>query len=282
MTTTSFYHNGQYLNNENTSISAADRGFRFGDGVFETIAVYSGRPYQLEWHLERLNDGLAAIKIPQTSNLKPQTLELISRNKIVDGFARIMVSRGEGSQGYLPKPDTKPTVIVETYVRTQPIPESATLFFSSYLKPSLKSLPVNFKLAQGLNSSLARIEAQEKGCFEALQMNSEGYLCEASSANLFWVKGEQIFTPALSTGCLKGSTRAALMRLTKIEEVSALVADLKTADEVFLTNTNWQILPVTELKPMGWKWPVGKIAAQLHEQLKHDIASYVQNPTSVA
>ena len=212
-------------------ISTADRGFRFGDGIFETIAVYSSVPYQLEWHLERLKAGLAAIKIAN--------------------------------------PNLKSADIVE-------MPESATLFFSTYLKPSLKSLPVNFKLAQGLNSTLARLEAQEKGCFEALQMSSDGSVCEASSANIFWVKGDAIFTPALSTGCLMGSARAALLRLAKIEEVTALVADIRTADEVFLTNANWQILPVIELKPMGWKWKIGKQTAQLHERLKADIANYVQ------
>ena len=257
-------------------ISTADRGFRFGDGIFETIAVYSSVPYQLEWHLERLKAGLAAIKIANPNLKSADIVEIIKRNNITDGFVRIMISRGEGSQGYLPKPQIKPTVIIEAFPRKDPMPESATLFFSTYLKPSLKSLPVNFKLAQGLNSTLARLEAQEKGCFEALQMSSDGSVCEASSANIFWVKGDAIFTPALSTGCLMGSARAALLRLAKIEEVTALVADIRTADEVFLTNANWQILPVIELKPMGWKWKIGKQTAQLHERLKADIANYVQ------
>ena len=274
------YFNGTFT--DNATIPINDRGFRFGDGIFETIAVYSGVPYQLDWHLYRLKAGLTAIKIVDAGLRHDDVLEVIKRNNITDGFVRIMISRGEGGMGYLPKPDSKPTFVIEAFPRTEPMQESATLFYSSYLKPTLQSLPTNFKLAQGLNSTLARIEAKEKGCFEALQMSSNGYLCEASSANIFWVKEGRIFTPALSTGCLMGSTRAALLRLAKIEEVDDLVATLKTADEVFLTNTNWQILPVTELKPMGWKWKMGSVTAQLHEQLKTDIAEYVQKHNPLA
>lgn len=273
MTQRIFYHNGQYVEAKKVSISAHDRGFRFGDGVFETIPVYGAKPYQVDWHLKRLEAGLAAIDIEDPGLGRDEVMEMIRRNVIGDGFVRIMISRGEGSLGYLPDYDITPTVLIEAFPRTEPLPdEPASLFLSSYKKPSLDMLPVNVKLAQGLNSTLARLEAQNKNCFEALQLNVEGHICETSSANIFWVVGDKIYTPPLSTGCLNGSTRAALMRIVSVYQAKIPLASLQEADEVFLTNCNWQVLPVTELRPMGWKWKQGSTTAHLHDLLKRDIA----------
>lgn len=266
------YLNGQFLPAEEALIPVADRGFRFGDGVFETIRVRGGVPYQLEWHLERLQKGLSAIKI--TCNLQPATCnQLIQKNNLREGFLRIAISRGVGSVGYLPMPDITPTIVIETLPLGN-VPESANLYVSQYKKMPLTSLPVNYKLAQGMNSTLARMEAQEQGCFEALQLNSDEMLCEASSGNLFWVKGDIIYTPSLATGCLDGSTCAVLMRLMKIEEILAPLDILEAADEVFITNCAWGVLPVTALKPQGWSWQIGARARQLQTALKHDIEQY--------
>ncbi len=303
------YLNGQYLPAEEALIPVMDRGFRFGDGVFETIRVQGGVLYQLEWHLERLQKGLSAIKI--TCNLQPATCnQLIQKNNFREGFLRIAISRGVGSVGYLPKPDIAPTIVIET-LPLGSVPESASLYLSQFRKTSPSSLPTNYKLAQGMNSTLARMEAQEQGCFEALQLSvdtisqsidcemdkrdrasrpmardaivhrtiadeSNNMLCEASSANLFWVKGDIIYTPSLTTGCLDGSTRAVLMRLMKIEEIVAPLATLEAADEVFITNCAWGVLPVTCLKPQGWSWQIGARAKQLQKMLKTDMENYVQ------
>ena len=96
------------------------------------------------------------------------------------------------------------------------------------------------------------------------------------------MKDDVIFTPALETGCLEGSTRAALMRLTKIEEIIALSSALESADEVFITNCAWGVLPVTTLKPQGWKWKIGKIVKQLQTALKHDIEQYAHQHRNMA
>jgi branched-subunit amino acid aminotransferase/4-amino-4-deoxychorismate lyase len=273
MTQRIFYHNGEYVNAENVSISPDDRGFRFGDGVFETIPVYRAKPYQVDWHLKRLEAGLSALQIGDPGLTREDVMEIIRRNTVIEGFVRIMISRGEGSHGYLPDYDITSNVLMEAFQRTEPLPdEPANLFLSSYKKPSLDMLPVNVKLAQGLNSTLARMEAQDKNCFEALQLNVEGHICEASSANIFWVVGNKIYTPPLSTGCLNGSTRAALMRIVSIYQAKIPLASLQEVDEVFLTNCNWQVLPVTELRPMGWKWKSGSTTAHLHDLLKRDIA----------
>lgn len=274
------YMNGQFLSAEQALIPVADRGFRFGDGVFETIRVYAGVAYQLEWHLERLQRGLTAIKIV-CGVQRAACNQLIEKNNLQNGFLRIAISRGVGSHGYLPQADIKPTIVMETLPLSD-VPESASLYLSQFRKTSPSSLPTNYKLAQGMNSTLARMEAQEHGCFEALQLTPDDFVSEASSSNFFWVKDDVIYTPALEAGCLEGSTRAALMRLTKIEEIMALPSGLESADEVFITNCAWGVLPVTSLKPQGWNWKIGKIAKQLQTALKHDIEQYAYQHRNMA
>lgn len=268
------YLNGKQVPAGEALLPVADRGFRFGDGVFETIAVHNGTPYQLELHLARLKSGLAAIRIETDDSLEKPIRDLIAKNKVVDGFVRVAISRGSGSKGYLPI-GNEPTIVIETMPRT-PGPESATLHLSAVRKIPLACLPVYHKLAQGLNSTLARMEAEEHGCFEALMLTTEGYVAEASSANIFWVKDGVLYTPHLSTGALAGTTRAAILRLMnfKVEEVSQKLDALEKADELFLTNVNWGVLPVTALGAR--EWPVGKLTKDLQATYKKDIAAYVK------
>ena len=177
------YLNGQFLSAEQALIPVADRGFRFGDGVFETIRVYAGVAYQLEWHLERLQRGLTAIKI-MCGVRRAVCNQLIEKNNLQNGFLRIAISRGVGSQGYLPKADIKPTIVIET-LPLGDVPESASLYLSQFRKTSPSSLPTNYKLAQGMNSTLARMEAQERGCFEALQLTPDDFVCVRLVAVIF-------------------------------------------------------------------------------------------------
>lgn len=265
--------NDRFVDEKDAKVSVQDRGFRFGDGCFETIAVIKGKPYQWELHLARLIAGLEAINIQAVlTKLKDVSLELLAKNKLQEGFIRISVTRGEGSRGYLPI-TSHPTIIIETLER-QKIPEAVTLCLSSYRKPSVQSLPVQYKLMQGLNSTLARMEAMRADCFEAILLNEKDELCEASSANLFWIKNSEVFTPSLESGCLAGTTRAALMRLSDIKEGRFNLKHLMQADEVFLTNVSWQVMPVIELK--GHKtWQVGAVTQKLQSLLQNDIAAYV-------
>lgn len=270
------YLNGQYVPAEKALLPVADRGFRFGDGVFETIAVYNGRPYQLELHLARLKSGLSAVKIKTDSALHKQIVELIKKNHITEGFVRIAISRGVGSHGYLPADDNTPTVVIEAFTRHPLKMDSATLHLSSLRKIPSACLPMHHKLAQGLSSTLARMEAKEHGCIESLLLTTEGHVAEASSANIFWVKGRIIYTPHLSTGALAGTTRAAIIRLLdyKVEEVTQDLKTLENADEAFLTNTNWGVLPVTAFGDK--QWSIGPVTKSLQTKYKEDIAAYVK------
>lgn len=267
--------NNQLTDSQNARISINDRGFRYGDGVFETIAVHQGVPYQLSWHQRRLQEGLAAIKIKcDIGGLKEQCRSLIKHNNVQDGLLRIQITRGEGGRGYLPDADAKPTVLIETLPMPQVPREPVALWLSGYEKTSLNALPVTSKLCSGLNSVLARIEAGENHCAEALLLNADGHITETGSANIFWLQNKILYTPSLSCGVLDGSTRAITIRLSPypVKEVAAPVEVLKEAEAVFLTNVLLKTLPIGTLLPRRYDWDSAPLASQFHDLIKQDIA----------
>jgi branched-chain amino acid aminotransferase len=268
---------GRFLPALTASVPLSDRGLRFGDGAFETIAVHGGVPYQWKLHLTRLKKGLEAIgiKLP-LSDTEHHALALLARNKVKEGFLRIMITRGSGSEGYLPT-GRKPRIIIETLPRKAP-PKSARITVSGHRKISPHALPAEAKLMQGLSSILARMEAAENHCLDALMLSAEGHIAETSSANIFWLKGKTLYTPVLTTGCVAGTTRAAILRLSPfpIREGKYKPAHLQGAEAAFLTNTNWQVLPVASIAP--WKTayqPAHPAIKELQALLKKDIRRHV-------
>jgi len=261
--------NNTLLAEKDATIPISDRGLRFGDGVFETILVRYGKPYLWTGHMHRLEEGLEALSIKaDISELKQQSAALIKKNKITDGILRIMVTRGSGSRGYLPMPkdgDT-PTIIIEA----NPLPqmnfrEHIELYISSWRKPSPLSMPTEHKLMQGVNSTLAKLEARENDCMEALMLSEKGHVAECSSYNIFWMRGKTIYTPCTSTGCLAGVTRDKLLRLTPYRFKAGrygLKALLK-ADAVVMTSSLALAVPVHGIKGHKVKWTESDKLAQL-------------------
>lgn len=269
--------NGAFVMAEEAHINVADRGFRFGDGVFESIRLEAGIPYQWELHMARLHAGLTALRItPPATDWQHVTLELIQRNHAKTGSLRIAVSRGVGSIGYLPAAGITPTWVIEYLPPTTPSTEPHKLCVSSISRPPLSALPVHFKLAHGISSTMALMEAQEQGCTETIMLTTDGKLCEAASANLFWVINQKIYTPHLSTGCLDGTTRAALLRLTPIEETISDLGSLHSADAIFLTNARRGIVPADCARFRVQGSVHHPRIRQLHEQLTADRATYAQ------
>lgn len=266
--------NGQLLNAQDASISIQDRGFRFGDGVFETIALHNGVPYQYNWHIKRLIRGLEALHIPfDTHILQPFCRQLIHKNAARMGSLRIQITRGNGSRGYLPAPENgkeSPCFVIETIPQMPPPPQPVNLWLSSYRKISPQALPISAKLCQGLNSTLARIQAQEHGCFEALMLNEKSQLCEGSSSNIFWMKDSKLFTPALSCGLLEGSTRASIFRLCDVKEVETNLEALLEANCVMICNTGWGVLPVSNFQPADITWAETAPALHIGRKLLED------------
>lgn len=262
--------NGRFLPAGEALIPVADRGFRFGDGLFETVRLVNGAPYQWPLHMARLAAGLESLRIPAPAvDWLAVAKQLVAANDRMDGFLRIAVSRGVGSLGYLPDAGIEPTCVVEI-MPASPLPKKPfTLWQSSHARN-----PNNHKLSQGVTNTLALLEARDQGCDEALMLSPDGQLCEAASANLFWVSDNQLYTPALASGCLAGTTRAALMRLTGVREIIASTDALAAAQSVFISNVRLGIWPVAAIAPHGWQYDTGHpLIAELTEKLNAERAA---------
>ena len=247
------YLKGCFIPQSKARISIYERGFRFGDGVFETMRVSSGKVYQLKLHLNRIKKGLELLKIKfDACDLENICDELIKKNDINDGFCRISISRGVGGQGYLPNREASPTLVIETSRINDRYDDAVDLWVSSYKKVPNESIPSDAKTMQGLNSTLARMQAQENGCFEALMLDSNNNICETSSGNIFWVKGGKLYTPSLKNPILPGTMRHAVIKLSPLEVIEGVfdLNTIKSADEIFITNVAWIALPVKKIKQL--------------------------------
>lgn len=278
------YVNHAFVLAEEAQVSILERGFRFGDGIFETIRIFRSTPYQWESHLARINAGLQALRIPfDTETLFPLIQELIARNQQKDGFVRLSISRGIGSRGYLPVTTESSALLVIETTPAATVPEEAVpLWLSRYQKPAPEALPVACKLMQGVNPTLARMEAADNHCFEALQLGNQGQVCEGSSSNIFWVKEGVLHTPSLASGILAGTVREAVLRLSPlpVNEAIFTLDSLQTAEEVFMTNTAWLVLPVVSLAPLGWAWQAHSVASRLRTLIEEDMVRYAERHTA--
>lgn len=239
MTSNYSFVNGSIMKAQDACLPITDRGFRFGDGVFETIRLIYGVPYLWDYHIERLTEGLSALKIAAPLfDIKSALKQVIERNHAVDGTIRIAVSRGSGSIGYLPhNPST--SLVVEFIPLSAEKIEPATLCLSTYRRLSPQYFPSNYKLAQGVASTLALIQAREEGFSNAVLLSSDGFISECANANIFWIKNNIIYTPSLATGCIAGVMRRRTIELSPhpVIEVEGPIQAISDADSLILSNT---------------------------------------------
>ncbi len=259
---------GKYYSEQNAKVSVFDHGLLYGDGVFEGIRAYNGRVFRLKEHIDRLYCSAKAIllEIPIThEQMMSAVVSTCRRNKLRDGYIRLLVTRGVGTLGLNPNRCKNPSVIViadkiqlypqEFYKNGLEIVTVATTRnLINAVNPAIKSL--NY-----LNNILAKIEANIAGCEEAIMLNSEGYVAECTGDNLFIVKGGQLFTPPLHAGALYGITRGVVMELARetgltVAESTLTRYDLYNADECFLTGTGAEVIPVVKID--GRKIGAGK------------------------
>jgi branched-chain amino acid aminotransferase len=253
------YLNGQLVSRDDAKISVFDHGFLYGDGVFEGIRVYGGNIFRLEEHIERLYESARAItlEIPLTqAELIQATVETVAANGRRDGYIRLVISRGVGDLGIDPRKCKRASVVIivdsialypeELYKKGIPlVTASHRRIPADCLDPRIKSL--NY-----LNNILAKIEATNAGCPEAIMLNTQGRVAECTADNLFIVKRRVISTPHLVEGALAGITRGAVLELARAagfvtQEGPMTQHDLFTADECFLTGTGAEIVPVVAI-----------------------------------
>jgi branched-chain amino acid aminotransferase len=236
---------GQFVPEEQATVSVFDRSFLYGDGLFETLRVANGKPFRWAEHLERLRSGgdFLGIKIPfGCQALEAFATELIARNQLSDALLRLTVSRGVGRRGYSPKGADQPVVVMTLHqLPGAPSTGSARwkLVTASFRLPAGEKL-AHFKTANKLAQIMARTEADAAGADEALLCNTDGLAVEGASSNLFWVECDTVCTPPLASGILAGVTRAVTLELCAqlgfhVAERAITPDALKHAAGVFVT-----------------------------------------------
>jgi branched-chain amino acid aminotransferase len=253
------YIDGKFYPEEEAKISVFDHGLLYGDGVFEGIRAYEGRVFKLEEHLRRLEDSAKAIllKIPlDRDEMRAAVLETCKRNKMKAGYLRLVVTRGKGYLGLSPDRCKKPTIIIiaselelypEKYYREGLRVVTVPTWRNSpaALDPAIKSL--NY-----LNNILAKIEGQQAGAQEVILLNPQGMVAECSGDNIFLIRDQVLITPKLSSGALNGITRNTVLEIAqeagwKTREDDVRRYDLFTSEEMFLTGTGAEVIPVVEV-----------------------------------
>lgn len=244
------YLKDQIIAENHAKINVNERGFLFGDGVFETIRFQNSKIYNFLHHENRLISGLKELKINfNCDNLLKISKQLIAKNNQQDGILRIYISRGQGSNGYAPQQNIQPLLLIQTKDLPKTPKFPIILGLSPYQKPSIKSLPVNYKYAANLNSILVKLYAKEKHHFDDVILNLSGHICETASANIFWIKNNILFTPNLSCGALDGSIRSKIINLSPIQVTQGQfpISTLNNADEIFISNATNLLLKVDKL-----------------------------------
>lgn len=253
--------NGRLSPAGTAAVSVFDRCFLYGDGLFETIRVARGQPFRWADHMRRLDRGAHFLRIPLSyaaDELLENALELIRQNQMAEALLRLTLSRGSGRRGYSIQGANEPVVVMALHPAPPidaPPRQPWRLITSSIRLPANDPLAA-YKTCNKLPQILARAEAEAAGADEALLLNTEGHLAEASSANLFWIENGSVATPPLVSGALAGVTRAVTLELCQVlgvpaRERNARPEVLRQAQGVFLTLTSAGIVEALYLDDRG-------------------------------
>ena len=249
--------NGRFIPEAEATVSVFDRGFLYGDGLFETLLVANGKPFRWEQHLLRLRRGaeLLNIKIPfSPEELRKFVARLVADNQMPQALLRLTLTRGVGVRGYSPQRAVHPTFTMSLHPAQSQDPARPLqwrLVCSNIRLPSGELL-AHYKTCNKLPQILARAEADALGADEALLLNTDGHIVEASSANLFWLAGRFLHTPPVAAGVLPGVTREVLFELARelgldVRETSISKEDLHKTDGVFLSLSSLGIVEAASL-----------------------------------
>jgi len=253
------YLDGKLVPKEQATVSVYDHGFLYGDGVFEGIRVYDGNVFRLEAHIDRLYESARslALEIPMSrEELIRATLETVAANQKRDVYIRLVISRGPGDLGIDPAKCSRPTVvIIADAIALYPAElyeKGISLVTATHRRIPVDCFDPRIKSLNYLNNIMAKMEARNAGCPEAIMLNHHGRVAECTADNVFAVKGGTVRTPDLLEGALGGITRGAVLELAReaglrAEETRLALHDLYNADECFLTGTGAEIVPVVSV-----------------------------------
>ncbi|GAB4489221.1 MAG: branched-chain-amino-acid transaminase [Thermodesulfovibrionales bacterium] len=276
---------GRLVDEAEALVSVYDHGFLYGDGIYETMRAYEGVVFMLERHLGRLgrSAGLMRLALPPEGVVRDAVLATISANGLADAYVRVTVSRGKGPIGLDPGLCPKPTFVVVAEQFT-PYPEAfyrdgVTLTVARTRRNHPDALDPRIKSLNFLNNIFAKVEAKERSAWEAVMLNSAGYLAEGTVSNIFFVRGGVLCTPSVECGVLDGITRETVISAARAEGVAVEEGffrpeDLFSASEVFFTNTTSEVMPVSRVDDRTYA--VGEITRRLHGRYQQAVREYIR------
>ncbi|PCI27204.1 MAG: branched-chain amino acid aminotransferase [SAR324 cluster bacterium] len=277
--------NGQFVEAEQAKVSVFDQGFLYGDGIFESFRSSGNQLYQFSRHFDRLLQSAKALnyEIAFTQQELETILEkLYKKNRLTNAYFRVTVTRGKGQIGFHRSMENDLTYLI--------IANEYKGFEDSLYQVGIESkvaqirrnapeaINPKIKSISNLNSLLGKLEAKVERVLEVIMLNNKDHVCEGASSNIFWAKDQWIFTPDASTGLLEGVTRSTIMRLCEEKMNLRVISgeyklqDLKFADEVFITSTSLEVMPIVKIN--GFKINqglVGPIARNLRKELHRDM-----------
>ena len=259
MRTPIVYINGLFWPIDKATISVLDRGFTYGDGLFETMRSYSGKIFRMECHLDRLFRSARSIfiDIPMTKNeIRTAINGTIQLNKLSNSIARLTITRGEHDPGLNIDYNAPPTVVI--LVRATKVnPENVYkkgIGIKLYKKSAIRTQGISdqIKSCNYLSNILLREKAIKEGFFEAILLDNNNNVTEGTISNLFLIKNNQLKTPSLNEFVLGGIMRNAILDICRtnnisFKETAITEKDLYEADEIFLTNSGIEVLPVSNI-----------------------------------
>jgi branched-chain amino acid aminotransferase len=247
---------GKLVDQADAKVAVFDHGLLYGDGVFEGIRVYNKKVFELDAHMKRLYESAKAIRLEMPigkKELAKAVEETTKANGVVDGYIRLVATRGTGNLGLNPFVCENASIFI--------IADSIQLYPEELYEKGMKvisattvrnhplTIPPQVKSLNYLNNILAKIEALDSNVPEAIMYNHEGYVAEATGDNVFIVKDDVVYTPPVEAGALSGITRGIVMKLAKAEKIAVVEKnltrfDLYVCDELFLTGTAAEVIGV--------------------------------------
>ena len=281
--------NGELMDPKDAKISIFDRGFLYGDSIYEVTLTYEKVPFLLDEHLDRLWRSAERIYMPlrfSREELIKEVKKGINHLNLDRLYIRIIVTRGEGEIGLDPNLATAQNLII--MFRELPeypkkwYEEGVQMIVADVLRNPKEAMDPDVKSGNYLNNVLAMTQAKQKGAYDAIMLNDKGNVTEGTTSNIWIVKGDKVITPSLKAGILGGITRATLIEVARGAGIEVVEADfspeiLKSSDEVFLTSSTREIVPITSIDEnvIGSGKP-GKMTQRLHSLYRNFVGAEIR------
>ncbi len=287
---TKYHVDGRLVPADKATVSVEDRGFQYGDAAFETLRAYGGNVFEWKAHVDRLEASLETLgfarAMPSKDDLLDRIRETLAANDFEDAYVRLSISRGVQPGKLTPDERVDPTIVVVV----KPLPRGGVAGEPVWDDPAElrtvhtrrvpdEAIPADAKTHNYLNGILARLELRRsaddsasRAADEAVLLDGDGTVCEGATSNVFFVDGGALKTPSTSLPLLPGVTRSVVLDLASgedfpIEQGRYSVADLRNADEVFLTNSTWEIRPVARIDGVDTDvGPMTKLLGRLFDE----------------